>query len=814
MRQVALVGFLAALLWSVAALGEAAPTWRLIGSVPTGTTWTAFGTAAVESDGQGRIYFHWDAPTYLFDPVINAWTDQQALHGTSRHENTGSDWDEFNHVFWLGNCTPCGAIDGVAVSGTALLTYDPATHRYTNRTEPGGGCGASAAYAWHQNALYCFGGYNGVDGTTLSRKMTSPDGPWTTLAPANKPLLYIDRREGASYTTWRGGVNRAQNYLWMMAARNALYTCPLVANTCTAWMAVPTTGTMPTALHVGYALDESRNKIVGFVGCDVAQGCDGAQVTQTYVLDLTTRVWSLGPGPAAPHPTAQGMASYIPLYDRVRQRVLWLTQRDGVWWYDDDAEPVQPPGLPIAPTQLQVTEAGAPPTTTYLLSITTAGTGTGTTTGAGIYPAGTIVALGATPASGSSFTGWSGEADCTDAMVTMGSAKTCTATFTLAPPVAACAIEAGAFTACELPPVTSNNNPFRDGSKEVQWAYDSTRRVLVFGAGDFNSTYANDTGNNVLFSYDPTTNVWGLVSAYCHPPGQVSPARPTDRGVFFYDPSRDALWLWNATPNATDGTICTASGPPGQLTGSVYRQAPLRFDYSTHQWLLSGAGPFGAVGSGAYDTAADAGLTLEFYGNCAGGTGTRMATLALPSLTKTLLAPFCLSNSPTWASGIGGWLAPNYAHRGLFAWDDATRTAYVMAIAELIGTGGVVDKGLVFAKYERATNTWTRLATPTLTGDVTVINHLRIYLVWDSMHQQVHWPIGMRIGDPDTTCAQVDQFLTYTPSTNIWTSVPVPFEMHADTVAYSPAADAVVMAGGSFCAPGKDMSHLWLYRAP
>jgi hypothetical protein len=85
----------------------------------------------------------------------------------------------------------------------------------------------------------------------------------------------------------------------------------------------------------------------------------------------------------------------------------------------------------------------APPT--FTLQVTLAGTGSGTVTAGGIscgtdctetYPAGTPVTLTATPATGSSFTGWSGEgcsgtSTCT---VSMTQARNVTATFTLQPP--------------------------------------------------------------------------------------------------------------------------------------------------------------------------------------------------------------------------------------------------------------------------------------------------------------------------------------------------------------------------------------------
>ena len=84
-----------------------------------------------------------------------------------------------------------------------------------------------------------------------------------------------------------------------------------------------------------------------------------------------------------------------------------------------------------------------PPPPTYALTVSKAGTGSGTVASSpsGIncgsdcsetFAGGTVVTLTATPASGSTFSGWSGDADCSDGSVTMSAARSCIATFTLA----------------------------------------------------------------------------------------------------------------------------------------------------------------------------------------------------------------------------------------------------------------------------------------------------------------------------------------------------------------------------------------------
>jgi hypothetical protein len=73
----------------------------------------------------------------------------------------------------------------------------------------------------------------------------------------------------------------------------------------------------------------------------------------------------------------------------------------------------------------------------YALTVLTAGNGSGTVSpSGGTYNHGTVVALTATPASGSQFGGWSGACSGTGACsVTMDAAKSVTATFAALPPL-------------------------------------------------------------------------------------------------------------------------------------------------------------------------------------------------------------------------------------------------------------------------------------------------------------------------------------------------------------------------------------------
>ncbi|MGI9180930.1 MAG: InlB B-repeat-containing protein [Longimicrobiaceae bacterium] len=82
---------------------------------------------------------------------------------------------------------------------------------------------------------------------------------------------------------------------------------------------------------------------------------------------------------------------------------------------------------------LQISHVGSGTTTSSPAGINcTADADAGTLSGtcAASYTPGRAVTLTATPAASWRFSGWSGDADCSDAKVTMNAARRCTATFT------------------------------------------------------------------------------------------------------------------------------------------------------------------------------------------------------------------------------------------------------------------------------------------------------------------------------------------------------------------------------------------------
>ena len=144
-----------------------------------------------------------------------------------------------------------------------------------------------------------------------------------------------------------------------------------------------------------------------------------------------------------------------------------------------------------------------------------------------------------------------------------------------------------------------------------------------------------------------------------------------------------------------------------------------------------------SIGSGAYDSAADAALFIEFAGVCPGtAVGGRMVSVALSTMAKTDLAPLCLTNSPGWTGGTGGWIPPELPQRVYWGWDNANRSGYVIARSGAQVAGGTHRRGLP-STSTRAPRTRGRGSRPTNPGGPGLMKDYNIRAVWDSVNSRL-----------------------------------------------------------------------------
>ncbi len=131
------------------------------------------------------------------------------------------------------------------------------------------------------------------------------------------------------------------------------------------------------------------------------------------------------------------------------------------------------------------------PVCKFALTITKAGTGTGTVTPTSgtTYNSGAVVVLNATPNATSTFVGWTGNADCTDASVTMDAAKSCIATFTFKTIVCSAPLTQTVKVACDV-----NANGDAATSGQVTRKQTKTAPSCTFGTpvDSTNSVYVSD----------------------------------------------------------------------------------------------------------------------------------------------------------------------------------------------------------------------------------------------------------------------------------------------------------------------------------
>src|SRR3989344_4272861 len=193
---------------------------------------------------------------------------------------------------------------------------------------------------------------------------------------------------------------------------------------------------------------------------------------------------------------------------------------------------------------------------TYTLTISTTGTGGGTAGPAGTYNYGQVVTLTNSPSVGSTFTGWSGDADCSDGSVTMNAAKACTATFTLN----TYTISATAGSGGTISPASRSVNYGSNTTFTVTPNAGYTASATGCGGSLSGTTYTTGaiTGActvSATFSVNTYT-----VTASAGAGGTISPA---SRSVNY-----GSNTTFTVTPNA--GYTASATGCGGSLSGTTY----------------------------------------------------------------------------------------------------------------------------------------------------------------------------------------------------------------------------------------------------
>ena len=168
---------------------------------------------------------------------------------------------------------------------------------------------------------------------------------------------------------------------------------------------------------------------------------------------------------------------------------------------------------------------------TQPLTVTLAGNGSGSVTSSptGIncgsdctesYLMGTVVTLTATPASGSQFVDWSGDAACADGVVTMNTAVSCTANFTLLSTQTE-RIPQSQMSVVSVSADPANKDNVLDGDSETRWGPSGGgphEMILSLGGShDVNAFYYQPSSWTKCTQYEvyvsPTNGNWGAAVA-------------------------------------------------------------------------------------------------------------------------------------------------------------------------------------------------------------------------------------------------------------------------------------------------------------
>jgi YVTN family beta-propeller protein/YD repeat-containing protein len=208
------------------------------------------------------------------------------------------------------------------------------------------------------------------------------------------------------------------------------------------------------------------------------------------------------------------------------------------------------------------------------LTVTKTGTGSGTvkSTPTGIscgtdctqnYNLNTQVALTATPSTGSVFGGWSGDPDCSDGVVIMNTAKTCTATFTRSSGQSTLTVtKAGTGTGS----VTSSPSGINCGS-DCNQNYNTNTQVTLTATPSSDSVFKGWSGNSDCTDGIVTMNANKTCTAAFNKPKLTVTKKGTGTGTVTSSPAGINCGS-DCNENYSKGTQVTLTATPS--TGSSF----------------------------------------------------------------------------------------------------------------------------------------------------------------------------------------------------------------------------------------------------
>ena len=204
-----------------------------------------------------------------------------------------------------------------------------------------------------------------------------------------------------------------------------------------------------------------------------------------------------------------------------------------------------------------------------VLTLASAGTGSGTTMGAGTYPDGTVVTITAAPAANSFFAGWT-PAACSSGSVTMTADTTCTATFTLLPSVTLTVNTTGTG----LGAVTGAGT-YTQGANATLTAVPNVGSIFTGWSGSAGCTGTTSPLTLLMDSTKTCTATFTLFTG-SGPTGSIL-AQPYKRCTVSYVLAFTSTLTISNVVWSVDGVRTMSQNPGGQMTQTV---APFIFQKS------------------------------------------------------------------------------------------------------------------------------------------------------------------------------------------------------------------------------------------